>query len=136
MSALAEALDLAEQHDVAITLVGDLLRWKSRGSVPDVVLAKLRAVKPEIIDLFKRYRLAADGALMGDALLENLAAQGFRVVRYGNWCHPDDIAGLGQLPTRLALYAFADLQPVYALALRLLRAPDRLEVVDRQDKAS
>jgi hypothetical protein len=129
---LARAISLAEKYDIALDLVdGDRLRWRSRGPTPDAALAALKAAKPDIIRLLQRYRLAPDGTLIGnDALLEELTHQGFRVPRYGNNAALCDLQNLGQIPSRLALYAFADLQPTYALALRLLRAPDCLESAD------
>jgi hypothetical protein len=124
MSELAlRALAFAEQYGVTIAVVaGDRLSWQSRGPTPGRALEALKAAKGELIDLLVRYRLT--GGLAGDDLLAALQAAGFAVRRYGVNAALDALGGaLDRVPTSL-LYAFADKQAEYGLALRALRAPD------------
>jgi hypothetical protein len=82
-----------------------------------------------LIDLLVRYRLDSTGGLAGDDLLATLRVRGFAVRRYGVNAALDDALGaaLQRAPTISLLYAFADRQAEYSLALRALRAPDCLE---------
>ena len=131
MNTLAlEALALAERHNIVIGVVGgDRLSWESRGPTPGRALRALRAAKGELIDLLARYRLDSAGGLAGDDLLAALQAGGFAVRRYGVNAALDGALGgaLQRAPTASLLYAFADRQAEYSLALRALRAPDCLE---------
>ena len=124
-----EAVALAERHNIVIGVVGgDRLSWESRGPTPGRALRALKAAKGELIDLLVRYRLDSAGGLAGDDLLAALRALGFVVRRYGvNAALDDSIGGaLDRVPATSLLYAFADRQAEYSLALRALRAPDRL----------
>jgi hypothetical protein len=130
MTDLARAIALLEKYGIALDLVGDdRLHWRSRGPTPDVALAALKATKGELIDLLVCYRLSSDGDLAGDDLLAALQAGGFAVRRYGVNAALDDALGgaLQRVPEASLLYAFADRQAEYSLALRALRAPDCLE---------
>ena len=120
MSAV-EALALAHAEGVRVSLAGDFIRYQSRGDPPAHVLQALRAAKPEIIALLRRYALDKTGALVGDDLLTRLAHRGFRVRRYGDQAALDDDAG--QVPSRFLLYEFADRQREYGALLRTLQAP-------------
>jgi hypothetical protein len=82
-----------------------------------------------LIDLLVRYRLDSAGGLAGDDLLAALQVAGFAVRRYGFNAALDDALGgaLHRVPEAYLLYAFADKQAEYSLALRALRAPDRAE---------
>ena len=124
-----EAVALAERHNIVIGVVGgDHLSWESRGPTPGRALRVLKAARCELIDLLVRYRLDSAGGLAGDDLLAALRALGFVVRRYGvNAALDDSIGGaLDRVPATSLLYAFADRQAEYSLALRALRAPDRL----------
>jgi hypothetical protein len=141
MSRLAlEALALAERHNILIGVVGgDRLSWESRGRTPGRALRALRAAKGELIDLLTRYQLDSTGALAGDGLLAALQVGSFAVRRYGvNAALDNALAGaLDRVPATSLLHAFADRQAEYGLALRALRAPDRLtrhREPDRADK--
>jgi hypothetical protein len=135
-----EALALAERHNIFIAVVGsDRLSWESRGPTPGKALRALRAAKGELIDLLVRYRLDSVGGLTGDDLLAALQVGGFAVRRYGVNAALDDALGgaLDRVPATSLLYAFADKQAEYGLALRALRAPDRIarhREPDRADK--
>jgi hypothetical protein len=127
---LARALGLAEKYGIALDLAdGDRLHWRSRGPTPDAALAALKATKGELIDLLVCYRLSSDGGLAGDDLLAALQVAGFVVRRYGVNAALDGALGraLDRVPATPLLYAFADRQAEYGLALRALRAPDCLE---------
>ena len=130
MSGLAlRALALAERYGVTIAVVaGDRLWWQSRGPTPGRALEALKAAKGELIDLLVRYRLDSASGLAGDDLLAALQVAGFAVRRFGVNAALDALGGArDRVPTSL-LYAFADKQAEYGLALRALRAPDCLEV--------
>ena len=131
MTALAlRALAFAERYGVTIAVVaGDRLSWQSRGPTPGRALEALKAAKGELIDLLVRYRLDSADGLAGDDLLAVLQAAGFAVRRYGVNAALDDALGgaLDRVPATSLLYAFADKQAEYGLALRALRAPDCLE---------
>lgn len=124
---LARALALAEEYGVAMDLVdGDRLHWRSRGPTPDAALAALKATKGELINLLVCYRLSSNGGLAGDDLLATLQVAGFVVRRYGVNAALDSAlpSALDRVPARPLLYAFADRQAEYSLALR---APDCFE---------
>ena len=127
LTALAfRALAIAERYGVTITVVAaDRLRWQSQGPTPAWALTALKAAKGELIDLLVRYRLDSAGGLGGDDLLAALQAGGFAVRRYGVNAALD--GALDRVPATTLLYAFADRQAEYSLALRALRAPDCLE---------
>ena len=131
MTALAlRALAFAERYGITIAVVAsDRLSWQSRGPTPGRALEALKAAKGELIDLLVRYRLDTAGGLAGDDLLATLRVRGFAVRRYGVNAALDDALGaaLHRAPTASLLYAFADRQAEYGLALRVLRAPDFLE---------
>ena len=131
MTALAHrALAFAERYGVTIAVVrGDRLSWRSQGPTPGRVLRALKAAKGELIDLLLRFRLDSAGGLTGDDLLGALQAGGFAVRRYGVNAALDGALGgaLDRVPATTLLYAFADRQAEYSLALRALRAPDCLE---------
>jgi hypothetical protein len=131
MTALAlRALAFAERYGITIAVVGgDRLSWRSQGPTPGRALEALKAAKGELIDLLVRYRLDSAGGLAGDDLLATLRVKGFAVRRYGANAALDDALGgaLHRVPPASLLYAFADRQPEYSLALRALRAPDCLE---------
>jgi hypothetical protein len=131
MTALAlRALAFGERYGVTIAVVAsDRLSWQSRGPTPGRALEALKAAKGELIDLLVRYRLDSAGGLAGDDLLATLRVRGFAVRRYGVNAALDDALGaaLQRAPTISLLYAFADRQAEYSLALRALRAPDCLE---------
>jgi hypothetical protein len=131
MTALAvRALAFAERYGVTIAMVGgDRLSWRSQGPTPRRALEALKAAKGELIDLLVRYRLGTTGGLAGDNLLATLRLRGFVVRRYGVNAALDDALGgaLQRAPTISLLYAFADKQAEYSLALRALGAPDCLE---------
>jgi hypothetical protein len=127
---LAPALALAEKYGIALDLVdGDRLHWRSRGPTPDAALEALKAAKGELINLLVRYRLDSAGDLAGDDVLATLQVRGFAVRRYGGNAALDDALGgaLQRVPEASLLYAFAERQAEYSLALRALRAPDCLE---------
>ena len=127
---LAPALALADKYGIALDLVdGERLHWRSRGPTPDAALAALKATKGELIDLLVSYRLSSDGGLAGDDLLAALQVAGFAVRRYGVNAALDDALGgaLHRVPAAPLLYAFANKQAEYSLALRALRAPDCFE---------
>jgi hypothetical protein len=131
MTALAfRALAFAERYRVVIAVVGgDRLSWQSQGPTPGRALEALKAAKGELIDLLVRYRLDSAGGLAGDDLLAALQVAGFAVRRCGFNAALDDALGgaLHRVPEAYLLYAFADKQAEYCLALRALRAPDRAE---------
>jgi hypothetical protein len=131
MTALAlRALTFAERYGVTIAVVaGDRLSWQSRAPTPGRALEALKAAKGELIDLLVRYRLNSAGGLAGDDLLAALQVAGFVVRRYGVNAALDDALGgsLDRVPATSLLYAFADKQGEYSLALLALRAPDCLE---------
>jgi hypothetical protein len=131
MTALAfRALAFAEQYGVTIAVVaGDRLSWRSQRPTPGRALEALKAAKGELIDLLVRYRLDSAGGLAGDDLLAALRGAGFTARRYGVNAALDDALGgaLCCVPATSLLYAFADRQAEYSLALRALRAPDCLE---------
>ena len=131
MTALAfRALAFAERYGVMIAVVaGDRLSWQSQGPTPGRALEALKAAKGELIDLLVRFRLDAAGSLAGDDLLIELQVAGFAVRRYGVNAALDDALGgaLHRVPAASLLYAFADKQAEYSLALRALRAPDCFE---------
>ena len=110
-------------------VAADRLRWQSQGPTPGRALEALKAAKGELIDLLVRYRLDSAGGLAGDDLLATLRVRGFAVRRYGVNAALDDALGgaLHRAPPASLLYAFADRQAEYSLALRALRAPDCLE---------
>jgi hypothetical protein len=128
MSAI-EALIRAHAEGVAVSLAGDFIRYQSRGASSERVLAALRAAKPEIVTLLRRFRLDETGALdaVGHnddaALLAKLAALGFRIRRYGDQAALDDDTGQGRVPSMPLLYEFADHQHRYGALLRTLQAP-------------
>ena len=127
MNTLAiEALALAERHNIVIGVVGgDRLSWESRGPTPGRAIRALKAAKGELIDLLVRYRLDSAGGLTGDDLLAALQAGGFAVRRYGVNAALD--GALDRVPATTLLYAFADRQAEYSLALRALGASNCLE---------
>ena len=131
MTALAvRALAFAERYGVTIAVVaGDRLSWRSQGPTPGRALEALKAAKGELIDLLVRYHLDTAGSLAGDDLLATLRVKGFAVRRYGVNAALDDALGvaLQRAPAISLLYAFADKQAEYSLALRALRAPDCFE---------
>jgi hypothetical protein len=131
MTALAlRALAFTERYAITIAVVaGDRLSWQSRGPTSGRALEALKAAKGELIDLLVRYRLDSAGGLAGDDMLAALQAGGFAVRRYGvNAALDDALSGaLDRIPATSLLYAFADRQAEYSLALRALRAPDCLE---------
>jgi hypothetical protein len=131
MTALASrALAFTERYGVTIAVVGgDRLSWQSKGPTPGSALEALKAAKGELIDLLVRFRLDAAGSLAGDDLLVVLQRAGFAVRRYGLNAALDDALGgaLHRVPAAPVLYAFADKQAEYGLALRALRAPDCFE---------
>ena len=131
MTALAfRALAFAERYRVVIAVVGgDRLSWQSQGPTPGRALEALKVAKGELIDLLVRLRLDAAGSLAGDDLLIELQVAGFAVHRYGVNAALDDALGgaLHRVPEASLLYAFADKQAEYSLALRALRAPDCFE---------
>jgi hypothetical protein len=122
----AEALRLAHEAGISVSLVDDLIRYQSHGPPPAHVLDALKAAKPEIVALIRRFSLDASGALIGGALLDHLAMLGFRVRRYGDQAALDDAVGQGRVPPMPLLYRFAEKQTAYGLVLRALRAPDSL----------
>jgi hypothetical protein len=128
MTVLAfRALTFAERYGISINLVaGDRLYWQSQGPTPGRALEALKAAKGELIDLLVRYRLDPVGGLAGDDLLGALQVGRFAVHRYGVNAALDDALGgvLDRVPATPLLYAFADKQTEYSLALRALRAPD------------
>jgi hypothetical protein len=122
------ALAFAERYEITIAVVaGDRLWWRSRGSTPGRALTALKAAKGELIDLLVRYRLDPAGGLAGDDLLNALQVAGFVVRRHGAQAALDDDSGQGRVPPMPLLYRFSDKQADFSLALRALRAPDRLE---------
>jgi hypothetical protein len=131
MTALAlRALAFAERYGVTIAVVAsDRLRWQSQGPTPGRALEALKAAKGELIDLLVRYRLDTAGSLVGDDLLATLRVRGFAVRRYGVNAALDDALGgaLHRVPPASLLYAFADRQAEYSLALRALGASNCLE---------
>ena len=131
MTALAlRALAFAERYSVTIAVVAsDRLRWQSQGPTPGRAPEALKAAKGELIDLLVRYRLDTAGSLVGDDLLATLRVRGFAVRRYGVNAALDDALGgaLQRAPTASLLYAFADRQAEYSLALRALGASNCLE---------
>ena len=131
MTALAlRALAFAERYGITIAVVAsDRLSWQSRGPTPGRALEALKAAKGELIDLLVRYRLDSAGGLVGDDLLATLRVKGFAVRRYGVNAALDDALGgaLQRAPTASLLYAFADRQAEYSLALRALGASNCLE---------
>ena len=132
-----EALALAERHNIVIGVVGgDRLSWESRGPTPGRALRALRAAKAELVDLLTRYQLDSTDALAGDGLLAALWALGFVVRRYGASAAIDDDRerGFARAPASL-LHRFADKRAEYSLALRALRAPDRLACHREPDRA-
>jgi hypothetical protein len=131
MTALAvHALAFAERYGVTIAVVArNRLSWRSQGPTPGRALEALKAAKGELIDLLVRYHLDTASSLAGDHLLATLRVRGFAVRRYGVNAALDDALGvaLQRAPTISLLYAFADKQAEYSLALRALRAPDCCE---------
>jgi hypothetical protein len=131
MTALAHrAVAFAERYSITIAVVAsDRLGWQSRGPTPGRALQALKAAKGELIDLLVRYRLDSTGGLAGDDLLAALQVGGFAVRRYGVNAALDGSAGgaLDRVPSTPLLYAFADRQADYSVALRAHRAPDCLE---------
>ena len=127
MTALAlRALAFAERYGITIAVVAsDRLSWQSRGPTPGRALEALKAAKGELIDLLVRYRLDSAGGLAGDDLLATLRVKGFAVRRYGVNAALD--GALQRAPTASLLYAFADRQAEYSLALRALGASNCLE---------
>jgi hypothetical protein len=124
------ALDLAERYGVTIAVVaGNRLWWLSRGPTPGRALEALKAAKGELINLLARYRLDSAGGLAGDDVLAALQVRGVAVRRYGvNAALDDALCGaLARVPPTSLLYAFADRQAEYGLALRALRAMDCLQ---------
>jgi hypothetical protein len=119
-----EALRLAHEAGISVSIAGDFIRWRCRGEPLAAVLAALKTAKPEIVALLSRFSLDASGALIGDALLVRLAKLGFRVRQWGDQAALDDKTGQGRVPPMPMLYQFAEKQPEYGLALRALRAPD------------
>jgi hypothetical protein len=131
MTALAlRALAFAERYGVTIAVVaGDRLCWQSRGPTPGRALKALRVAKAELVDLLTRYQLDSSGAVPGNDLLSYLRASSFAVSRYNLIAGIYGALGgaLHRAPPASLLYAFADRQAEYSLALRALRAPDCLE---------
>jgi hypothetical protein len=129
VTALAlRALAFAERYGVTIAVVAhDRLWWQSRGPTPVRALEALKAAEGELIDLLVRYRLDSTGALAGDDLLAALQAAGFAVRRYGVKAALDAVGGAFDRVSKSLLYAFADKQVEYSLALRALGVPDCLE---------
>jgi hypothetical protein len=123
----AETLKLAHEGSVSVSLVGEFIRWQSRGEMPPHVLAALRAAKPEIVALLRAYALDASGALAGeDGLLRGLARLGFCVRRYGDQAALDDDTRQGRVPPMPLVYAFAGRQSEYGALLCAFGAKDRL----------
>jgi hypothetical protein len=119
----AEALRLAHEADISVSLVGDFIRYQSHGPPPARVLAALKAAKPEIVALLRRFRLDATGALAGYHVLHDLAELGFSVRLCGDQAALDDETGQGRVPPMPLLYRFAENQTDYELVLRALREP-------------
>ena len=116
----AEALRLAHEAGISVSLVGDFIRYQSHGSTPAHVLEALKAAKPEIVALLRRFRLDASGTLIGDTLLDHLAKLGFRVRQSSDQAALDDDTGQGGVPPMPLLYRFAENQAEYGLVLRVL----------------
>jgi hypothetical protein len=122
-----EALELAHAEGVRVCLAGDFIRYRCAGTAPPDVLNALKAAKPEIVALLRRYTVDASGALIGDEVLDRLAKLGFCVRRYGDWCTVEDHAGVGLVPTNPSLlWEFCERQRSYAALLVTLDAPDQL----------
>jgi hypothetical protein len=125
----AEALRLAHQAGISISLVGDRIRYQSHASPPAHALDALKAAKPEIVALLSRYALTENGALTGDDLLAGLVRSDFSVRRYGNQAALDDNAVQGRAPPLPVLRRFAEKQIEYGLALRAMRVPEALQQI-------
>ena len=72
-----EALALAHATNVRVSLIGDRIRYQSRGALSSDVIEALRAAKPEIVALLGLLFIDATGALVeagsgGDSLLARL----------------------------------------------------------------
>jgi hypothetical protein len=119
-----EALRMAHEAGISVSLVGDFIRYQSHGPPPTRVLEALQAAKPEIVALLSRFSLGASGALAGNHLLYDLAQLGFSVRLCGDQASLDDESGQGRVPPIPLLYRFADNQSEYGLVLRALREPD------------
>jgi hypothetical protein len=120
----AEALRLAHEAGISVSLVGDFIRYQSYGAPPAHVLDALKAAKPEIVALLSRFRLDASGALAGDHVLYDLAELGFSVRLCGDQAALDDETSQGRVPPMPLLYRFAENQTDYELVLRALSEPD------------
>jgi hypothetical protein len=120
----AEALRLAHEAGMAVSVVGDFIHYKSQGPPPAHVLEALKASKPEIVVLLSRFGLDASGTLTGDHVLYDLAQLGFSVRLCCDHAALDDETGQGRVPPMPLLYRFAENQTDYELVLRALREPD------------
>lgn len=120
----AEALRLAHAAGISVSLVGDFIRYKSRGRPPAHVLEALNASKPEIVALLSRFGLDATGTLAGDRVLYDLAQLGFSLRLCGDQAALDDETGQGRIPPMPLLYWFAENQTDYGLVLPALKDPD------------
>jgi hypothetical protein len=120
----AEALRLAHEAGISVSLVGDFIRYQSYGAPPAHVLDALKAAKPEIVALLSRFRLDASGALAGDHVLYDLAELGFSVRLCGDQAALDDETSQGRVPPMPLLYRVAENQTDYELVLRALSEPD------------
>jgi hypothetical protein len=123
-----DALALAHVTNVRVSLIGDRIRYQSRGALSADVIEALRAAKPEIVALLGRLSIDATGAIVeagsgGDSLLARLAKLDFRVRRYGDQAALDDETGQGRVPPMPLLYEFADHQREYGAVLCALGAP-------------
>ena len=103
----AEALRLAHDAGISVSVVGDFIRYKSHGPPPARVLAALKDSKLEIVALLSRFGLDASGALTGDHVLYDLAQLGFSVRLCGDQAALDDETGQGRVPPMPLLYRFA-----------------------------
>ena len=125
----AEALRLAHEAGISVSLVGDFIRYQSHGPPPAHVLEALKGAKPEIVALLSRFGLDASGTLTGDHVLYDLAQLGFCVRQCGDQAALDDETGQGRVPPMPLLYRFAENQTEYGLVLRALKASDVLSTL-------
>jgi hypothetical protein len=119
-----EALRMAHEAGISVSLVGDFIRYQSHGPPPTRVLEALQAAKPEIVALLSRFSLHASGALAGDHVLYDLAPLGFSVRLCSDQAALDHETGQGRVPPMPLLHRFAENQTDYELVLRALREPD------------